>query len=423
MADQIKKIGVLTSGGDCQAMNAAVRAVVLAARKYNIEVVGIQGGYYGAYYHPDTALRTLSAADVENIIDEGGTILDSARFEEFKTDFEGISKAIANNLRAAGIEAVVVIGGDGSFRGGRDVMNFGNIPCIGIPATIDNDIVSSEYTLGFDTALRNSVEICDKLRNTCNSPKRCNIVEVMGRNAGQIALHTAIAVGASAVSIPEDPDLFDEDDVIDRMIEARRNGKRSFLVVFAEGAENLKLSAADKKAKLDEAVKTYAEGKIDQKALTKAAYYYGKAEYSEQFIDALQSKSKEAFKKYYAETGNIDFKDEFIETKFMRCAHMSRGGSPTTFDRVTASHMGEAAVRLISEGNFNRVVCVHDGRLTDMDMNEAIDVDKFYRDYRKNSSYDQAKYDAMTDLQKKLFTFRLNVSRRLMETAAALSEV
>lgn len=420
---EVKKIAVITSGGDCQAMNAAVRAVVLSARKYNIEVMGVQGGYYGIYYHPDTALRPLNAEAVENIISRGGTILDSARFEDFKTDFEGISKAIANNLRSAGIDALVVIGGDGSFRGGLDVMGYGGIPCVGIPATIDNDIVSSEYTLGFDTALRNTIEVCDKLRDTCNSHKRCNIVEVMGRNAGQIALHAAIAVGASAVAIPEDPDLFNEAEVIDRMIEARRCGKRSFLVVFAEGAENLALSAEAKKAALDAAVKDYAEGKIDQKALTKAAFYNCKAEYSEQFVDALQSKSKEAFKKYYAETGNIDFKDEYIETKFMRCAHMSRGGSPTSFDRVVAGHMGEAAVRLLAEGKFNRTVCVHDGRLTDMDMREAISVDSFYRKFRKNGSYDQAKYDELTDLQKKLFAFRLNVSRRLMETAASLSEV
>ena len=423
MADQIRRIAVITSGGDCQAMNAAIRAVVLSARKYNIEVVGVQGGYYGIYYHPDTAIRPLNADAVENIISRGGTILDSARFEEFKNDFEGISKAIANNLRAAGVDALVVIGGDGSFRGGLDVMGYGGIPCVGIPATIDNDIVSSEYTLGFDTALRNTIGVCDSLRDTCNSHKRCNVVEVMGRNAGQIALHAAIAVGASAVSIPEDPDLFNEADVIDRMIEARRNGKRSFLVVFAEGAENLGLTAEDKKAALDAAVKDYADGKIDQKALTKAVFYNGKAEYSEQFVDALQSKSKEAFKKYYAETGNIDFKDEYIETKFMRCAHMSRGGSPTCFDRVVAGHMGELAVKLLSEGQFNRTVCVHDGRLTHMDMREAITVDSFYRKFRKNGSYDQEKYDQLTDLQKKLFEFRLNVSRRLMETAASLSEV
>lgn len=420
---KIKKIALITSGGDCQAMNAAVRAVVLAARKYDISVVGIQGGYYGIYYHPDTALRALDADAVENIISRGGTILDSARFEEFKGNAEGVATAITKHLRDAGIEALVVIGGDGSFRGGLDIMAFGGIPCVGIPATIDNDIVSSEYTLGFDTALRNSIEICDKLRDTCNSHKRCNVVEVMGRNAGQIALHTAIAVGASAVAIPEDPDLFDKDAVIEKMIEARRGGKRSFLVVFAEGAEDTALTAEAKKAAVDQAVSDYAEGKIDSKTLTKIVYGNCKAEFSEQFVDALQSRSREAFKKYYAETGNIDFKDEYIETKFMRCAHMSRGGSPTCFDRVVAGHMGEAAVRLLAEGKFNRTVCVHDGRLTDMDMKEAISVDSFYRKFRKTGSYDAATYEGLTDLQKKLFDFRLKVSRSLMETAAALSEV
>ncbi|MBQ9079513.1 MAG: ATP-dependent 6-phosphofructokinase [Clostridia bacterium] len=423
MAVQIKKIAVITSGGDCQAMNAAIRAVVLAARKYDIEVVGISDGYYGMTYHYPEAFKALCADEVENIIGCGGTVLNSARFDEFEQDPEGIARRAAANLGKAGVEALVIIGGDGSFRGGLDLLKYCNIPCVGIPATIDNDIVSTEYTLGFDTALRNTIEVCDSLRDTCNSHKRCNVVEVMGRKAGQIALHAAIAVGASAVSIPEAPGAFDEDKVIDRMIEARRNGKRSFLVIFAEGAENTGLPENDKKAALDAAVRDYDEGKIDAKALTDVAFHNYKAKYSEQFVSTLRSRSLAAFEKYYAETGNIDFKGEYIETKFMRCAHMSRGGRPTTFDRVVAGHMGEAAIALIAEGKLNRVICVHDGRIADMDMVEAISVDSFYRKFRKTGSYDEAKYNELTDLQKKLFAYRLNVSEHLLATAAALSEI
>lgn len=419
----VKKIGVITSGGDCQAMNAAVRAVVLAARKYNIEVVGIQNGYYGMTYHYPEDFRTLTAEDVENIIALGGTVLNSARFEEFVGNAENVAKKMGEHLAAEGIGALVIIGGDGSFRGGLDVHKYTGIPCIGIPATIDNDIVSTEYTLGFDTALRNTIDMCDALRDTCNSHKRCNVIEVMGRKAGQIALYAAIASGASAVAIPEEPGLFDAEATIDRMIEARKNGKRSFLVVFAEGAVNTSLTDADRSAALDAAVKDYEAGKIDAKKLTKLASYNFGAEYSEQFKIMLEAKSRAAFAKYYAETNNIDFKDEYIETKFARFAHVARGGRPTCYDRFVAGNMGEMAVKLIAEGKMNRVICVHDGAFTSMDMAEGINVDSFYRKFRKTGSYDKAAYAALTDLQKKLFEYRINISKKLIETAKSLSEI
>lgn len=420
---KVKKIGVITSGGDCQAMNATVRSVVLSARKYNIEVVGIQNGYYGMTYHYPEDFRTLTAEDVENIIALGGTVLNSARFEEFVGDAENVAKKMGEHLAAQGIGALVIIGGDGSFRGGLDIHKYTGIPCIGIPATIDNDIVSTEYTLGFDTALRNTIDMCDALRDTCNSHKRCNVIEVMGRKAGQIALYAAIASGASAVAIPEEPGLFDPEATIDRMIEARKNGKRSFLVIFAEGAVNTSLTDADRAAALDAAVKDYEAGKLDAKKLTKLASYNFGAEYSEQFKIMLEAKSRAAFAKYYAETNNIDFKDEYIETKFARFAHVARGGRPTCYDRFVAGNMGEMAVKLIAEGSMNRVICVHDGAFTSMDMAEGINVDSFYRKFRKTGSYDKAAYAALTDLQKKLFEYRINVSKKLIETAKSLSEI
>jgi 6-phosphofructokinase 1 len=331
----IKKIAIITSGGDCQAMNATVRAVVLAARKYDIEVVGIMDGYYGMTHKRPGDYRVLHAEDVENIISRGGTVLNSARFDDFRQ--ENVVKIAAKNMKDEGIGALVIAGGDGSFRGGLDLLKFSDIPCIGIPCTIDNDITSTEYTLGFDTALRNTIDMADSLRDTCNSHKRCNVIEVMGRNCGQIALLTAIAVGASAVAIPESPAAFDMNKTIDRMIAARKLGKRSFLVVFAEGAADANLSDADKKAAVTAAVDNYKAGKISESDLAMIADENYISAFGEQFRTKLQRRSKEEFAKYYSETGDINFKGEYIETKFARFAHVARGGSPTTYDRLIAS--------------------------------------------------------------------------------------
>ncbi len=420
MSQQTKKIAIITSGGDCQAMNAAIRAVVIAAHKMNIKTIGITDGYYGMTYKRPGDYREMTPATVEDIVRRGGTILNSARFDDFR-DPEVVKRAAAN-LREEGISALVVIGGDGSFRGSRDLLNIGGIPCIGIPATIDNDIVSTEYTLGFNSALRYTVDMCDALRNTCNSHKRCNVVEVMGRKSGQIALYTAIAVGASCVFVPELPEKYDMEPVIDRMIEARRNGKRSFLAIFAEGAEKPALDAEAKKKAADAAIADYEAGKIDAAALSKRL----SAEYntcmSEIFVKRLEEKSREAFKKYYAETGNNDFKGEYIETKFVRPAHIVRGGRPTCRDRVMAGKMGYEAVKLIADGKFNRVICVQNDRVTSMDLNEAIEVDSIYRKFCKTGE-DKEILATLTEQQRKMYDYRLSVSRELYDTAASLFEV
>lgn len=418
---KVKRIAVMTSGGDCQAMNSVVRAVVLAARKYNIETVGIMDGFYGMTYRRPGDFRVLRAEDVENIISRGGTILNSARFDEFRQ--ESVIKTAAKNMKEEGIEALVVAGGDGSFRGGLDLLKYSNIPIIGIPSTIDNDITSTEYTLGFDTALRNTIEMADALRDTCNSHKHCNVIEVMGRNCGQIALMTAIAVGASGVAIPEAPEAFDVDRTIDRMIEARKRGKRSFLVVFAEGAVNTRLTDDEKKATLDAAAESYLADRISGRDLAMIADENYISAFGEQFRTRLQRRSREEFSKYYAETGDIHFKDEYIETKFARFAHVARGGSPTVYDRVTASRMGELAVDLIAAKRGNRCICVHDGRITSMDMWDAINVDSVYRRYRKTGVHDSEAIAKLSPLQKKLYDYRVKLNESLIRSAAALSEI
>ncbi|WP_367926374.1 ATP-dependent 6-phosphofructokinase, partial [uncultured Ruthenibacterium sp.] len=229
MASEIKTIGVLTSGGDAPGMNAAIRAVVRSALFKGYKVKGIRHGYNGLLTEDiiDMNLRSVS-----EIIHRGGTILYTARCLEFKT-LEGQQKA-ADACRKAGIDALVVIGGDGSFRGAKDMAAQG-IPCIGIPGTIDNDIACSDYTIGYDTAMNTAVEMIDKLRDTTQSHDRCSVVEVMGRNAGYIALNTGIAVGALVTLIPEVP--FDLDrDVISKMKGTQKTGKKHFIIVVAEGA-------------------------------------------------------------------------------------------------------------------------------------------------------------------------------------------
>lgn len=418
---EVKKIAIITSGGDCQAMNATIRSVVLTARKYNIEVVGIMDGFYGMTHKRPGDYRTLRADDVENIIARGGTILNSARFDEFRD--ENIVKIAARKMQAEGIGALIVTGGDGSFRGGLDLLKHSGIPSIGIPCTIDNDITSTEYSLGFDTALRNTIEMADALRDTCNSHKRCNVIEVMGRNCGQIALHAAIATGASAVAVPESPEAFDADKIIDRMIEARLSGKRSFLVFFAEGALDTGLTDQSRRGALDAAIEKYNDGKTGGLELARAAAAAYISSYGEQFTSRLEKRSREAFAEHYARTNDIHFRGEYIETKFARFAHIARGGSPTTYDRVTASLMGELSVDLIAAGEYNRVVCVQDGEVTHMDMREGIEVDSVYRKYRKSGVEDPAALAALTPLQRKLYDYRFRVNERLLKAVRELSEI
>ncbi len=315
MAKEFKKIGILTSGGDAPGMNAAVRAVTRYALKKGIEVYGIYDGYRGLIKGAGS-IKKFTPRDVSNIINIGGTMLYSARCEKFKQD-EYIDIAV-NVCREFGIDGIVAIGGDGTFRGASDLCKRG-IPCIGIPGTIDNDITCTDRSIGFDTAMNTVVEAVDRLRDTCESHSRCNVVEVMGRNAGYIALETSIAVGATAVVVKEDLN-YSEDALIEKIKACKKAGKRNFIVIVAEGVDG------------------YSEG------LTK---------------------------RIEAETG--------IETKFARLAHIVRGGSPTLADRLLASRMGVAAVDMLLEGKQNVFVCQRNGNMTSVDIQEAITTDKMYK--------------------------------------------
>ncbi len=318
---QFKRIGVLTSGGDAPGMNAAIRSVVRTAIGRGVEeVYGIYSGYKGLI---DDDMELLSIRSVSNIISRGGTMLYSARCPEFKTE-EGMQKAV-EVCKKRGIDGIVAIGGDGTFRGATDLTLRG-IPCIGIPATIDNDISSTDYTIGFDTAMNTVVDWVDKLRDTCESHARCNVVEVMGKYAGDIALHTGIATGAISIAVRELP--YDEDQAIKKIIKARENKKRNFIVIVAEGKEN----------------------------------------FAEAYAKRIEEK-----------TG--------IETRFSRLAHVQRGGNPTVRDRVTASLMGKAAVMELLDGKSNLVICERQGVITSMDINKALKIDRMFKDLMTPEEY------------------------------------
>ena len=304
-----KTIGVLTSGGDAPGMNAAVRAVARAALSKGIKVYGVRRGYNGLL---NGDVFEMNLRSVSDILSKGGTVLYTARSPEFNTK-EGVKKA-ADNCRKLGIDGVVVIGGDGSFRGARDLTGEG-IPCIGVPGTIDNDISSSDYTIGFDTAMNTAMEMIDKIRDTAQSHDRCSVVEVMGRRCGDIALEVGIAIGASAILVPEVPyDL--KKDVIDVLLKNRETGKKHFIIVVAEGIGG---------------------------------------------IDGI-------VKEIEAQTG--------IETRGTVLGHVQRGGSPTLRDRVVASRMGYRAVELLEEGQSNRVVVMKDNHIVDYDISEALAMKK-----------------------------------------------
>ncbi|WP_417026728.1 6-phosphofructokinase [Candidatus Allofournierella excrementavium] len=309
MAKEVKTIGVLTSGGDAPGMNAAVRAVVRTALGHGMRVIGIQRGFNGLL---NGEAYEMNLRSVSEIIHRGGTVLYTARCLEFKTE-EGQRKG-AEMCEKLGIDALVVIGGDGSFRGAKALANLG-IPCIGIPGTIDNDIACSEYTIGYDTAMNTAVEMVDKLRDTTQSHDRCSVVEVMGRNAGYIALNVGIATGAIATLIPERPyDL--ERDILERMQFTQKTGKKHFIVIVAEGAGH-----------------------------------------AQDLANEIQ-----------ARTG--------IDSRATVLGHVQRGGSPTLRDRVTASRMGYQAVILLEKGIFNRVVAVSADKIVDYDINVALSMHK-----------------------------------------------
>lgn len=304
----MKTIGVLTSGGDAPGMNAAVRAVVRTAISMGMTVKGVDRGYNGLI---DGNVFDLDIRSVSDIIHRGGTILCTARSPLFKTE-EGVDKAV-ENCKKLGIEGLVVIGGDGSFRGARD-LSLKGIPCVGIPGTIDNDISSTDYTIGFDTAMNTAMEMVDKLRDTTQSHDRCSVVEVMGRHAGHLALQCGIAVGATAILVPEVEIKLEN--VIKKIKETQKTGKKHFIIVVAEGYGNV----------------------------------------------------NDIAKQIESETG--------IESRATILGHVQRGGNPTVRDRVNATVMGYAAVKLLSEGKGNRVICINNDKIVDRDIYEALNMKK-----------------------------------------------
>ena len=306
---QIKKIGVLTSGGDAPGMNAAVRSVVRTAVYNGIEVMGIRKGYNGLI---NGDIFAMNARSVSETLQHGGTILQTARCKEFCTP-EGVARA-AEIAKIFGIEGLVVIGGDGSFRGARDLAKAG-VKTIGIPATIDNDIGCTEYCIGYDTALNTVKDAIDKIRDTASSHERSSVIEVMGRDAGYIAVHAGIACGAEAVIIPEKEFDFDED-VLRPIIEGKNRGKSHYLVIVAEGVGGA--------------------------------------------IDMAQEIEKR--------TG--------IETTATILGHIQRGGSPTVDDRVYASEMGLKAVEALMAGKTNRLIVMQDHKITDVDIDEGLAMKK-----------------------------------------------
>lgn len=305
----MKSIAVLTSGGDAPGMNPAVRAVVRTACQRGIKVYGVDRGYTGLIKGD---IHEMNLRSVSDIITRGGTILYSARCPEFKTE-EGLQKAVAT-CKKFGIDGMVIIGGDGSFRGARD-LSLRGIPCIGLPGTIDNDISCTDYTIGYDTCLNTIVQMVDRIRDTSESHDRCTVVEVMGRGAGYLALEAGIAVGATSIIVPEvEYDI--ERDVIARIREFQKTGKKHFVVIVAEGVGG----------------------------------------------------TAEIAKKIEAETG--------VESRATILGHVQRGGSPTARDRIMASQMGSRAVDLLTQGIGNRVIGIRDNKIVDFDIFEALKMTK-----------------------------------------------
>ncbi len=315
MAKEINTIGVLTSGGDAPGMNAAIRAVVREAIVKGKKVKGIQRGYAGLLQEE---IVDMEAKDVSDIIQRGGTILQTARCVEFTTT-EGQQKG-AEICKKHGIDGMIVIGGDGSFKGAQKLAGYG-INTIGLPGTIDLDIACTEYTIGFDTAVNTAMEAIDKVRDTSTSHERCSIIEVMGRGAGYIALWCGIANGAEDILLPERYD-YDEQRIVNHIIENRKKGKKHHIIVNAEGIGH----------------------------------------------------SASMAKRIEAATG--------VETRATILGHMQRGGSPTCKDRVYASTMGALAVDLLCEGKSNRVVGYRHGDFVDFDIDEALAMEKNIPEYQ-----------------------------------------
>lgn len=306
---EIKTVGVLTSGGDAPGMNPAIRAVVRRAIYHGMAVKGIKRGYNGLI---EDDIVDMNLRSVSEIIHRGGTILYTARSKEFMTE-DGQNKAV-ETCKRHGIDALIVIGGDGSFRGCRALAAKG-IKCIGIPGTIDNDIACSDYTIGYDTALNTAMEMIDKLRDTTQSHERCSVVEVMGRHSGYLAINTGIATGALCILIPE-KSFNVERDILSRMRETQAQGKKNFLILVAEGV-----------------------GQVFKIA------------------EEIQRK-----------TG--------IETRATVLGHVQRGGSPSLRDRVMASQIAVKAVELLANDKYNRIIGMKYDRIVDFDIEDALSMEK-----------------------------------------------
>lgn len=313
--NKVKTIGVLTSGGDAPGMNAAIRAAVRRGLQKGVQMKGILKGYDGLM---NEEIIDMTARDVSDTIERGGTILYTARCAEMRT-LEGQKRA-ADVCRKHGIDGLVVIGGDGSFAGAQKLAALG-INTVGVPGTIDLDIACTEYTIGFDTAVNTAMEAIDKVRDTSTSHERCSIIEVMGRNAGYIALWCGIANGAEDILLPEKYD-YDEQKIINNIIENRRKGKKHHIIVNAEGIGH----------------------------------------------------STSMARRIEAATG--------IETRATILGHMQRGGSPTCKDRVYASTMGALAVDLLCEGKSNRVIGYQGGKYVDFDIDQALSMKKTIPEYQ-----------------------------------------
>ena len=314
----MKTIAVLTSGGDAPGMNAAIRAVVRTGCENGARVLGIRKGYAGLMAGD---MYEMNLRSVSDIIHRGGTILYSARCKEFVTE-EGMQKAV-EICKENGIEGIVVIGGDGSFRGARDLSLHG-VNCVGIPGTIDNDIACCDYTIGYDTCLNTIMEMVDRIRDTSESHDRCSIVEVMGRRAGYLALNAGIAVGATSILLPE-IDFSVNRDIIERMRRTQKTGKEHFIIVVAEGA-------------------------------TEKLFHRG--------IDGVGGLAR------FIEH-NLG-----VESRATVLGHVQRGGSPSAKDRVTASRMGAYAAHLLLDGIGNHVVAIQKEQILDFDIVEALNMEK-----------------------------------------------
>ncbi|MBO5312682.1 MAG: ATP-dependent 6-phosphofructokinase [Clostridia bacterium] len=319
---KFKRIGVLTSGGDAPGMNSVIKSVTCAALDMGVEVIGILGGYSGLI---NDRTRKLTETDVSNIISLGGTVLYSDRCDEFKTE-EGMQKAIAT-CKKHNIDGIIAIGGDGTFRGATD-LSIRGVPCIGVSGTIDNDITATDITVGFDTAMNTVLKLGDALRDTSESHARCSVIEVMGRNAGYIAIETGLALNAIGVVIQEMP--FDKEALFKKMKAMRDQGQRSFIVVVAEGMGS---------------------------------------EFSEALTEEIE-----------ANTG--------IESRFIRPAHIVRGGIPTLADRCFAAKCGYKAVEVLLSGKSDVVICQRHNKIIPVDIRWALIVDRMYKNKLKDGDLD-----------------------------------